>query len=88
MKKYDFKTTSNFDEDCKEVRKKHEIIRRLNKKMGKILENPYIFKPLRNVLKNKRRTHIANFVLIFEILEKEKVVVFHTFKNHDDAYKL
>ncbi len=87
MSKYEFETTPAFDESCKEIRKKHEIVRRLNRKMGKILESPYLFKPLRNVLNNKRRTQIGNFVLIFEILEEEKVVVFHTFKDHDEAYK-
>jgi len=51
-----------------------------------LAENPHHYKPLRNVLKNKRRVHIGNFVLIFEILEEDKIVVFHTFKHHDEAY--
>ncbi len=66
--------------------KKFELTRRLKKKMVEILENPHHSKPLRNVLKNKRRVHIASFVLIFEIIEAEKKVVFHTFRHHDEAY--
>ncbi|MCH8157188.1 MAG: type II toxin-antitoxin system RelE/ParE family toxin, partial [Nitrospinae bacterium] len=44
------------------------------------------YKPLRNVLKNRRRTHIGSHVLIFEIREEEKTVLFHSLKHHDDAY--
>ncbi|MCH8157791.1 MAG: type II toxin-antitoxin system RelE/ParE family toxin [Nitrospinae bacterium] len=45
------------------------------------------YKSLRNILKNKRRIRIGSYVLIFEICQKENVVVFHTFIHHDRAYK-
>ncbi len=51
------------------------------------MENPYLGKPLRNVLKNKRRVHIGPFVLIYEINEKEKEIVLLKFEHHDKVYK-
>lgn len=59
----------------------------LVKKILQIAENPFIGKPLRNVLKGKRRVHIDSFVLIYEILEKEHKVVFLDYTHHDKAYK-
>lgn len=59
----------------------------LYKKIIQIVENPYIGKPLRNVLKNKRRVHVGSFVLIYEINEKEKKIVLLKFEHHDKVYK-
>ena len=86
MPEFEAKTTSSFDVDYKKIRKNYELITRLKGKIVEILENPYHYKPLRNILKNKRRTHIGSFVLIFEIIEEEKVVIFHALKRHDEAY--
>ncbi len=86
MSNYTAKTTPSFDSDYKKINKNFELVRRLKKKMPEILENPYHYKPLRNVLKNYRRTHIGSFVLIFEINESNKTVAFNKFRHHDDAY--
>ena len=87
MSKYRFKTTIEFDEDHKNIRRNFELKKRLQNKMNEILENPYHYKPLRNVLKNKRRTHIGSFVLIFEVTENDHSVTFHSFKHHDESYE-
>ena len=73
--------------DLKKIKSNFELQKRLEKKIKEILQNPYHYKPLRHVLKNKRRTHIGNFVLIFEIDEPNQLVSFHSFKHHDEAYK-
>ena len=73
--------------DLKKIKSNFELQKRLEKKIQEILKNPYHYKPLRNVLKNKRRTHIRSFVLLFEIDEANQLVSFHSFKHHDDAYK-
>ncbi|MCZ7381354.1 MAG: type II toxin-antitoxin system RelE/ParE family toxin [Candidatus Methanoperedens sp.] len=52
-----------------------------------IAKNPAIGKPLRNVLKGKRRVHLGTFVLIYEIYENENKVVFLEIAHHDEAYK-
>lgn len=57
------------------------------KKILQIADNPVIGKPLRNVLKGKRRVHIGHFVLLYEVDEKEKRISFLDFEHHDAAYK-
>ncbi|HTR45490.1 MAG TPA: type II toxin-antitoxin system RelE/ParE family toxin [Thermodesulfovibrionales bacterium] len=57
------------------------------KKILQIAENPTIGKPLRNVLKGKRRVHIGHFVLVYEVNEEKKMISFLDFEHHDDAYK-
>jgi len=43
-------------------------------------------KPLRNVLKGKRRVHIGSFVLFYSIDTKNEIVTFLEFEHHDKAY--
>jgi len=56
-------------------------------KITQIAETPHLGKPLRGILKGKRRVHIGPFVLIYEIKENEHVVTFIELAHHDDAYK-
>ncbi len=87
MSKFKPKTTPNFDNDFKKVRKDFELVRRLKKKIQEVLQNPFHYKTLRNVFKNTRRTHIGSYVLIFKIDENNKTITFNKFQYHDDAYK-
>ena len=57
------------------------------KKVRQISANPYIGKPLRNVLKGTRRVHIGSFVLIYEVDERNKTIILLSFEHHDRAYK-
>ncbi|MBT9160783.1 MAG: type II toxin-antitoxin system RelE family toxin [Dehalococcoidia bacterium] len=52
-----------------------------------IVENPYSGKPLRRVLRGKRRVHIGHFVLLYGIKEKERKIIFLEFAHHDEVYK-
>lgn len=68
----------------KKDRKTYEAI---IKKIEEILQNPQHYKPLRYSMKGLRRVHIQkSFVLIFEIVEQEKIVKFVGFEHHDRAY--
>ncbi len=59
----------------------------ISKKVNEILENPYLYKPLKAPMQNKRRVHISgSFVLIFKIDEPRKVVQVLEFEHHDKAY--
>jgi YafQ family addiction module toxin component len=59
----------------------------LSKKIQEICENPFHYKPLRNELHGMRRVHILkSFVLIFNVDENEKAVIFVSFSHHDAAY--
>jgi YafQ family addiction module toxin component len=57
------------------------------KKILQIAGNPEMGKPLRNVLKGRRRAHVGHFVLLYEVDEKNKRVIFLDFEHHDRAYK-
>lgn len=56
-------------------------------KIIQIAETPQLGKPLRGVLKGKRRVHIGPHVLIYRVNENEHVVTFIELAHHDDAYK-
>lgn len=84
---YRKKLEEKLDKRLAKLAKKNPVlVLRINKKIKEILINPYHYKPLRNDLKNKRRVQIGEFVLIFEIKEKERTVEFLSFKHHDDVY--
>lgn len=87
MSKYKRRYLPKFDKAVKKLRSNVTLLKRLQSKIEEIVENPTHYKPLRNVLKNRRRTHIGSYVLIFEIQEERKVVVFHGFQRHDEVYK-
>jgi len=86
MNKFKAQLADSFKKDLRQIKKNFDLIIRCNNKIKEILENPYHYKPLRNVLKNKRRVHIGSFVLIFEIKEEDNIIIFHSFGHHDEAY--
>ncbi len=59
----------------------------VQRKIVQIAEDPYLGKPLKGILKGKRRAHIGHFVLIYKIEEGKHKVVFLKFAHHDEAYK-
>ncbi len=61
----------------------HDAVRN---KAKEILENPYHYKPLGNMMAGKRRVHVGSFVLVFSIDEDRKTVVFEDFAHHDNVY--
>ncbi len=61
-----------------------EIVKR---KIKKILENPHQFKPLKGNMSGMRRVHIGkSFVLVYKIIESEKVVRILDYEHHDRVY--
>ena len=73
-----------FDKLSKKDKLQFEI---LSKKIKEILEDPYKFKPLRGNMAGQRRVHIRHFVLIYEILENEKIVRLLDYEHHDKIYE-
>ena len=69
--------------------KKKDVVRAniLKRKIKKILENPFIGKPLRSRLAGIRRVHVRPFVLTYEILENEKIVRLLDYDHHDNIYR-
>ncbi len=69
-------------------KKDRKTYEQLKKKLVELGKNPEIGKPLRNVLKNRRRLHIASCVLIYKIDTEKKVIKLLEFDHHDKAYNL
>ncbi len=44
------------------------------------------FKNLRHGLSDYKRVHVGHFVLFFQVLKKEKFILFVKLDHHDDAY--
>ena len=62
--------SDDFRETLIKIKKKNKLLsERINKKILEIIENPAHYKPLRFVLKGKRRVHIGQFVIVFKIIE-------------------
>lgn len=83
---YELVISSEFERELKTLKKKRPTIyTRLQKQILKILREPTLGKPLRNVLRNYRRVHIDSFVLIYEIHNKEIRLL--ECSHHDKIYK-
>ncbi|MFH0889667.1 MAG: type II toxin-antitoxin system mRNA interferase toxin, RelE/StbE family [Candidatus Aenigmatarchaeota archaeon] len=60
----------------------------ISRKLEEILENPYRFKPLSNIMSGLRRVHIdKHFVLVYSIDEQNKTVILEDFGHHDNIYR-
>lgn len=63
------------------------VFDRISSQMDKILYAPELGKPLRYGLKNSRRIHVGSFVLLYEIRQTQKEILFLDFDHHDKIYK-
>jgi YafQ family addiction module toxin component len=83
--RYEVFFTTTFEKQLKKIKKKDGLLfGRLKKKIQEIIEHPEHYKPLRNVLKGFRRTHIDSSVLVFSV--QNNLITFHYVKHHDSAY--
>lgn len=48
--------------------------KRIESKVEELCDCPELGKPLKNVLKGRRRVHIGHFVLFYELLEDSKEI--------------
>lgn len=87
-KSFDLVFSDEFRKIVKNLRKKDSVLYdRLKKKMVETADNPYLGKPLRNILKNRWRIHIDSFVLVYRIYEAKNEIRFLDFDHHDKIYK-
>ncbi|VVB90058.1 ParE toxin of type II toxin-antitoxin system, parDE [uncultured archaeon] len=68
-------------------KKDNSLYLRVINKIIEISKNPELGKPLRNVLKGKKRVHVGSFVLFYSIDDKNEIVTFIEFEHHDKAYR-
>lgn len=83
--KYTLVVPPEFGRILKSLKKKPSLLRQLEVRVAKVLAEPALGKPLRNVLRNYRRVHIGSFVLIYEIYQNEIRLL--DFDHHDRVYK-
>jgi len=67
------------------AKKDKSKLKQIENQVYKIISNPLIGKPLRNIMKSYRRVHIGAFVLIYKIENEE--ITFVDFDHHDKVYK-
>jgi len=83
---YELVVSSKFEKIYRTLRKKRPVVfQQLEKRISKIIREPTLGKPLRNVLRNYRRVQIGPFVLIYEIYSKEIRLL--DFGHHDKIYR-
>ncbi len=84
---YEYEIKDNLDRKLRKIAKKdNRLYEAVMKKILQIAENPHLAKPLRNILKGKRRVQIGHFVLTYKIDENAHKVSFLRFTHHDEAY--
>ena len=85
-KTFEIVETSRFEKILKSLkRQKSSLFRNLAKQLKKISREPYLGKPLRNILRNRRRIHVGSFVLLYEIYQGKVYLL--DFDHHERIYK-
>ncbi len=85
---YKLKIKPTADRIFKRLAKKDkEQLRRINRKIRQILEEPYHFKPLRKPLDGLRRAQVGSFVIVYEIQEKGNIIEICYYDHHDNIYE-
>lgn len=83
---YRLAVSPRFEDILKRLkRQKPDLLKDLEKQIAKVLREPMLGKPLRNVLRNYRRVHVGSFALIYELHQNE--VRLMDFDHHDRIYK-
>jgi len=84
--KMTFVFSVEFKKTLEKMARKDKLgLKEIESHVYKILSNPVIGKPLRNVMKNYRRVHIGSFVLVYKIENDE--ITFVDYDHHDRVYK-
>lgn len=85
-KKISFVFSIEFKKILEKISKKDKPgLKKIEDQIYKIISNPFIGKPLRNIMKNYRRVHIGSFVLVYKIKDEE--ITFLDFDHHDRIYR-
>ncbi len=72
---------------AKLAKKNPKQLSMIYKKLEKILDDPYRFKPLRSDMKNYREVHIdKHFVLLYSIDEERKAVILKNYDHHENIF--
>lgn len=82
---YPVEFSEYFDSVLKKLKKKDASLAvRVLCAVKEISQKPEHYKPLRNILKGKRRKHVGHFVLVFSF--DNGIIRMENFAHHDDVY--
>jgi len=86
---YTIEKTADFSKQLIKLTKKDRLLfLALKNRIESLLINPYSSKPLRFGFSGNRRIHVNGcFVLIFEIDDSNKKIIFKRVAHHDDTYE-
>lgn len=85
-KKMHFVFSIEFKKILEKMAKKDRLgLKKVEYQVYKIISDPLIGKPLRNIMKNYRRVHVESFVLVYKIENEE--ITFIDYDHHDRIYK-
>jgi YafQ family addiction module toxin component len=85
---YSFEKTETVDRIFSKLEKRNpKQLKIIYKKLEQICNDPYLFKPLRNDMKNIREVHIdKHFVLLYSVDESRKIVILKDYNHHDKIF--
>lgn len=86
---YSLEFVSSVDDKFQKLKKRNKVaFTAIGRKLKRVADDPYRFKPLKTPLQGKWRVHIdSSFVLIYEINETKKTVVILDYAHHDEIYR-
>jgi len=84
---YTLEVSEKLDRVFAKLAKKNKLqFEILSRKIKEILENPQIGEPLTGNMAGQRSVHVRNYVLVYEIIEHQKVIKLLDYDHHDVVY--
>ncbi len=81
----DYDSIPEFDDQFSKLTRKNKALEtRLLKKIGQILDNPFIGDPKRHELKHARGSHVDPYVIVYVV--KGDIITFLYVDHHDFVY--
>jgi len=87
---YNFDASEHLQKILNKLSKKDkDLYSQILKKIDEVVhsENVEHYKNLRYNMKDSKRVHIGQFVLIFQYKKEENLILFDDFDHHDNIYK-
>jgi len=87
---YDYEIIPDLKRIINKLSKKDkQLYEQVLKKVNEVISSSDVehYKNLKYDMKDKKRVHIGNFVLVFKFIKEENKIIFLDFDHHDNIYK-
>jgi len=87
---YNYEIIPSLQKILQKLAKKDRIVfEQVLKKIEEVIncEDVNHYKNLRYDLKDRKRVHVGNFVLVFKLIKEENKIIFLDFDHHDYIYQ-